>query len=91
MRCNDSRNYTALCDSRLDELSRSQSRELDPAKRKVVLDQLQERMYEIMPSVPTLSLIYYRIYNCRVRNIPSTEWTQQLSGISRAWIDPAGC
>lgn len=91
LRCGDSRNYTNLCDPEIDRLSRAQESELDKAKRKVLLDQLQDKLYDTMPYVPTQSLIYYRFYSCRIKNIPSTDYTQQLSGIARAWLDPTGC
>ena len=91
VRCGDSRNYTGVCDAELDRLSLAQGRELDPAKRKVHLDQLQQRLYDLMPWVPTFSLVYYRIYSCRIKNMHSTDYHQQLTGVAQAWIDPTGC
>jgi len=91
LRCGDSRNVTNLCDQEIDRLSLAQEREIDPAKRKVILGQLQDKLFELMPTVPTQSLVYYRFYSCRVKNMPPTEWTQQLTGIARAWLDSSGC
>ena len=91
VRCGDSRNVTQMCDSELDRLSLAQGRELDPVKRNQLLDQLQNRLLEVAPFVPVLSLVYYRIYDCHVQNMPSTEYTQQLSGLSSAWLDNTKC
>ena len=91
LRCGDSRNFTGLCDDEVDKLSLAQSRELDPAKRKVTLDQLQQRLFDLTPWVPQLSLVYYRLYSCRVKNMPSTDYQQSLTGVASAWLDPKGC
>lgn len=91
LRCGDSRNYTNFCDPEVDRLSLAQGRELDPARRKVILDQLQDKLFDLMPFIPTNSLIYYRLQSCRVKNMPSTDYTQQLTGIAGAWLDPTGC
>ncbi len=91
LRCGDSRNVTNLCDQEIEGLSQAQGREVDPAKRKVILDRLQEKLFELMPTVPTQSLVYYRFYSCRVKNMPATEWTQQLTGIAGAWLDASEC
>ena len=36
-----------------------QVRELDPAKRKVLLDRVQDYLAETMPIVPTITRVYY--------------------------------
>jgi ABC-type transport system substrate-binding protein len=91
VRCGNSRNYTNLCDPQIDALSKAQSQELDVAKRRQIMDQLQERLFEIMPWVPTNSIVGYRIFSCRVQNMRSTEYTEQLTGLAEAWLDPTGC
>lgn len=91
LRCGDPANETRLCDPEVDRLSLAQARELDPVKRKTLLDQLQQRLLEVVPMAPQLSLVYYRLYSCRVKNMPSTEYTQRLTGIHSAWLDDTGC
>lgn len=48
LRCGDSRNLTNLCDPEIDQLSLAQAKELDHAKRKVILDKMQQRLFDQM-------------------------------------------
>ena len=80
-----------MCDQEIDRLSLAQAKELDPAKRKVILDRMQELLYDKMYWIPTLSIVYYRFYSCRMRNIPPADYNNNLTGAAGAWIDEAGC
>ncbi|MFN0074330.1 MAG: ABC transporter substrate-binding protein [Chloroflexota bacterium] len=84
-------NSNGLKDAQLDTLIDAQRKEMDPAKRKVVIDQIQDRLYDVMPSVPGLAKIYYRFYSCQVRNMRPTQSNRDLEGIHEAWIDATGC
>lgn len=74
IRTGGSRNYIFFGDPQVDALSVAQARELDPAKRKQVIDQLQDRLYELMPYIPVANLVYYRFFSCRMKNMRSTDW-----------------
>lgn len=84
-------NSNGFGDPEVDRLIDAQRRELDPAKRKVLIDQIQDKLYDIMPSVPGLAKIYYRFYSCQVRNMRPTHSNRDLEGVAEAWIDPTGC
>lgn len=91
IRTGGSRNYTFFGDPQVDALSLAQAREIDPTKRKQIIDRLQDRLYELMPYVPVANLVYYRFYSCRIKNMRSTDWQANLTGITHAWLDPSGC
>lgn len=44
--CNGSENYPGLCDPAVEDLLARQSRELDPARRKALVDDIQRRVWE---------------------------------------------
>ena len=48
--CNAGRNYQGFCDKTIDELFEKQAGELNPAKRKEIVNQLQERIIDQMPA-----------------------------------------
>ncbi len=92
-RSGSSFNYWNLADPEVDRLADAQSRELDPAKRKQVIDRLQDRLYEVMAWAPTVSRIYFYLYSCRAKNmmyIPSN-LTQNDQFPTHMWLDPSGC
>ena len=91
IRTGGSRNYIFFGDPQVDALSLAQAREMDPAKRKQIIDQLQDRLYELMPYIPVANLVYYRFYSCRMKNMRSTDWQANLTGITHAWLDPSTC
>jgi len=91
LRTGGSHNVTGLSDPRVDALSLAQGKELDPVKRKQIMDELLDRLYELMPWVPVNSLVYHKFYSCQVRNMPSTNWYLEPIGAAHAWLDPTGC
>lgn len=86
-----SQNYTGLKDARLHDLALAQSRELDPQKRKLLIDQIQDRLYEIMPWVPALSNVYHHFQSCRLRNASQVNPAYNQPMLAEAWLDPTGC
>ncbi len=44
--CGGSENFPGFCDPELDEMIQAQSRELDPGKRKELVDEIQRRVWE---------------------------------------------
>ena len=91
LRSNGSRNVIGLSDPKVDALATAQAKELDRAKRKQIIDELQDYLYEIVPFVPSDSRIYYRFYGCNVKNMHPTDWHGHLTGITEAWLDPSAC
>ena len=84
-------NSTGLSDPQLDALIDAQRREMDPVKRKEIIDRIQDRLYDTMPSVPGLAKVYYRFYSCRLQNMRPTQSNRDLEGVAEAWLDPSQC
>lgn len=81
-------NRTRLVDPKIDELADAQAQELDPTKRKQLLDQLQDRLYEVMAFVPATSTIYQHVWSPRVKNAPLVNQTYNPITVLHAWLDP---
>lgn len=84
-------NNLRFSDSKVDGLAAAQKREMDPAKRKQVIDQLQDHLLEVMPYVPTVSRVYYHFISCRVKNWQPTKINNNHFSIKVEWLDRAGC
>ncbi|MDO8530712.1 MAG: ABC transporter substrate-binding protein [Dehalococcoidia bacterium] len=54
----DEGNYTGLSDPKVDELYQKQGLIVDPVERKKVVDQLQERLWEMAPAIPVYQSMY---------------------------------
>ncbi|MSQ28286.1 MAG: ABC transporter substrate-binding protein [Dehalococcoidia bacterium] len=85
------RTYLRYDDPKLAQLTVAQNREMDPAKRKQIIDELQEHLYEVMPYVPTFSLTSWRVQSCQLKNMRPSSQSHNHEGLQQAWIDPAGC
>ena len=85
------RNVSRLSDAKLDQIIDAQKKELDQAKRKVIVDQIQDYLYDQMPYVPTVSRVYYGVLACRIKNMTPNHQSTNYWGFEQAWIDPAGC
>ena len=86
-----SQNFPGLSDSKIDELAAAQSRETDPAKRALIFTQIQERLYELIPWVPTVGGHYQRIIGCRVKNMPLYQHNHNSYFVVTAWLNDNGC
>lgn len=84
-------NIPRISDSELDAMSDAQSRELDPLKRKAILDKLQDRLYELMPYIPVQSTVTYALYACRVKNVVPQMPNAASLELLEVWFDPTGC
>jgi len=91
LRTGASLNILRFGDPQVDALAVAQARELDPVKRKVMTDQLQDRLYDVMPYAPTVSRIYYHFTSCRTKNAPLAKPNHNHVSVKWAWIDPTGC
>lgn len=60
-------NYTGLNDPKVDELYKKQGAIVDPVERKKVVDQLQERLWELAPGIPTYQSMYIHAVMPEVR------------------------
>ncbi len=85
------RNVSQYSDPKLDALVDAQKQEMDPAKRKAIIDQIQDYLYEQMPYVPTVSRLYYGVLACHVKNMYPNHNSTNYWGFQHAWIDEAGC
>ena len=81
---------TRLTDAKIDQLANAQATELDPTKRKLLIDQLQDYLYEVMAYVPGTSTIYQHVMSPRLKNAPLVNQTYNPITVLYAWIDPAG-
>ncbi len=84
-------NTTRYGDATLDNLCSTQAVELDPVKRKAIWDQIQDHLYEVVPTVPTVSTIYGMALGCEVQNYKRVHTGRNPSGFVRAWLDKSGC
>ena len=84
-------NIPRINDPKINELADAQRVELDVSKRKVLIDQIQERMYELMPFVPVMSTVTYSFYNCRVRNAAPDMPNSSVRYAVGLWLDSTGC
>ncbi len=78
-------------DAQIDSLAAAAAREVDPGKRKQTIDQLQDRLYEVMPYVPVASRLYYHVLSCRTKNARLINPAYNSRTAVEAWLDPSGC
>jgi peptide/nickel transport system substrate-binding protein len=79
---------TRLVDPKIDQLCDAQIREVDPAKRKMLLDQLQDYLYEVMPYAPATSTIYNHVWSPRVKDGPKVLQSYNPITPVYVWLDP---
>lgn len=91
VRTGSSRNAMQFSDPQIDRLADAQARELDPAKRKVIVDQIQDLLYEKMPWVPGMPKVFFHFISCRVKNYMMIQPAYNGQSILYGWIDQAGC
>lgn len=91
VRTGGSANWTGFSDPKADALADQQAREMDPAKRKHVIDQQLELLYQGMPYIPVYNLSYNRFYSCRVKSLRPPDASGGGSGLEEAWLDSTGC
>ena len=85
------RHIRQLNDAEVERLALAQGREMDPARRKVLIDQLQERLFTVMPHVPLITHLYYHVRSCRLKNASLYNPGYNSRMPVEAWLDPAGC
>jgi ABC-type transport system substrate-binding protein len=78
-------------DAQVQSLGLAQAREMDPIKRKQTLDQIQDRLYDLMPYVPMVSRLYYHVTSCRLQNARRAVPSYNHPMVKEAWIDTSGC
>lgn len=86
-------NYGGFSDTKVDALADAQAREMDSIKRKQLIDQQQELLFDLTPHVPTVSRNYYYVYSCRMKNamrIPFNN-AHNYQHVKEIWLDPTGC
>jgi ABC-type transport system substrate-binding protein len=91
IRSGASLNVLKVSDPQIDQLVDAQAREQDPSKRKEITDKLQDRLYDLMPYVPTVSRTYFHFTSCRIKNSPLTKPNHNHVSMKLAWLDPRGC
>ncbi len=91
LRSGRSQNILGFSDAKVDALAEAQSREMDPRKRKQLIDQMQDYLLEVMPYVPGVNPVYHRVYSCGLLNMKPPHYHYHLPGIEQAWLDRSGC
>lgn len=91
VRTGASRNVTRYGSPKIDALAIAQAKELDQTKRKQMLDQMQDILYEEMPYVPLISGMYFGFQSCELRNMHPFHQTTRTDGYAYAWYDKTGC
>ena len=91
VRTGSSRNAMKFSDPRVDRLADAQAQELDPVKRKELIDQQQDLLYEIMPWVPGMPKVFFHFVGCRVKNCMQIQPAYNGRSIVQGWIDETGC
>ena len=84
-------NYMRFSDARVDALAAAQGRETDVGKRKQIINDLQDRLYETMPYAPAVSKVIFQFYSCKVQNMKPYHFALALDGVEAAWLDPSKC
>ncbi len=84
-------NVSRVSDPKLDALTVAQRQELNLDKRKQIINEIQDYMYETMPYVPTVVINYFRIQSCQIKNMKPDHQTPNLDGLANAWLDPSAC
>ena len=69
----------------------AQAKEIDPVKRTAIWNQLHDKLYELVPVVPTVSTVYYMAMSCRLQNYKKVHTGRNPSGGIEAWIDQSKC
>jgi ABC-type transport system substrate-binding protein len=91
IRSKSTQNFLGINDTKVDELVAAHAKELDGTKRRALLDQLQERLYEFTPYVPVVSHYYNHVTSCRLKNARRTLTSYNNPMVLAAWLDPTGC
>ena len=84
-------NVSRLSDPKVDALTAAQRQELNLDKRKQIINEIQDYMYETMPYVPTVVINYFRLDSCQLKNMKPDHQTPNLDGLANAWLDATGC
>jgi len=91
VRTGSSRNAMQFSDPQVDRLAEAQGRELDVAKRKVIVDQIQDLLYDRMPWAPGMPKVFFHFISCRVKNYMMIQPAYNGRSILYGWIDQEGC
>ncbi|MSQ26538.1 MAG: ABC transporter substrate-binding protein [Dehalococcoidia bacterium] len=83
--------FLKINDAQLNSLGLAQAKEMDAAKRKQTLDQIQDRLYDLMPYVPMVSRLYYHVASCRLQNMRQVNSSYNPPMVKEAWIDASSC
>ncbi|MFN8525674.1 MAG: ABC transporter substrate-binding protein [Chloroflexota bacterium] len=80
------RNYGRVKDPKFDELAEQQIRELDPEKRKAIIDKIQQYLYENMWTIPHYDVVDTLVNQPWAKNWP-VHWQLAWIHSERIWVD----
>ncbi len=91
VRTGSSQNTMLFSDPQLDSLAAAQQREFEPRTRRQIIDQIQDRLYDLMPYYPPIGRIFYHAVSCRTHNYMQIQPGYNTPAAVYAWLDPEGC
>ena len=65
-------NVSNYSDPKADAMALAQIRELDLKRRKQVINEFEDYLYEAMPYAPVVAINYFRFQSCRLQNMNRT-------------------
>jgi peptide/nickel transport system substrate-binding protein len=68
--CNGGDNFCQYCNPRMDELIKAGMSETDPAKRKVIFDEMQDLFVEEVPALYMFYMSWFGIYSANIGGLP---------------------
>jgi peptide/nickel transport system substrate-binding protein len=80
------RNYGKVKDAELDKLTEAQAVELDVTKRKAIVDQIQQRLYDQMWMIPHYNIVDTLVNQPWAKNWPF-HWQLGWIHSERIWVD----
>ncbi|MBI2906657.1 MAG: ABC transporter substrate-binding protein [Chloroflexi bacterium] len=79
-------NRTGFKDDQIEQMYKEQGVTLDPAKRKVIVDQIQRRLWEIVPSIPAGIPAYFVAARPEVRGLTHPGVLMDNFLVDRVWL-----
>ncbi|MEK7872768.1 MAG: ABC transporter substrate-binding protein, partial [Chloroflexota bacterium] len=79
-------NYSGLSDVQVDDLYKKQGLTVDPVERKKVVDQLQMRLWELAPAIPTYNAMYYHATLPEVKGWTHPGMVNDTLWYEKVWI-----
>ncbi len=91
LRSDSAANYLGINDPRIDSQATALSKELDPAKRRQIIADMESYLQTTWPYVPSFAHLSHTVSSCRLKNVLPFNGTSTTPIGLAAWLDPTGC